>query len=310
MAKIFESLTDLIGGTPLLALNRYGKAIGLEARILAKLEYFNPGGSVKDRIGYGMILDAEQSGKLDPDTVIVESTSGNTGIGLALTAAARGYRLILTMPESFSVERRMMLAALGAELVLTPSGEGMQGAVNRASELCATLPKTFMPSQFDNPANPAMHRRTTAEEIWRDTDGVVDAFVAGVGTGGTLTGVGEVLRQRNPAIHIAAVEPFDSPLLSGGRPGSHRLQGIGANFIPKVLNREIISEVFDVKAEEAYAASRLVARTEGLLVGISSGAALHAATELAKRPEFSGKTIVVVLPDTGERYLSTELYRE
>jgi cysteine synthase A len=310
MAKIAKALTDLIGNTPLLELSRFGAARGLGAAVIGKLEYFNPGGSVKDRIGLAMIEDAESKGLLDRETVIVEPTSGNTGIGLALAAAARGYRLILTMPDSFSMERRNMLAALGAQIVLTPGPEGMAGAVRKAEELCAELKKAFMPQQFKNPANPAAHRRTTAEEIWRDTDGKIDVFVAGVGTGGTITGVGEALKARKPGVKIVAVEPYDSPLLTGGKPGAHKIQGIGANFIPDILNRSIIDEVIPVKEGEAFAASRELARTEGLLVGISSGAAAHASAELAKRPENKGKMIVVILPDTGERYLSTELYKE
>jgi len=309
MAKIAQALTELIGNTPLLELKRFGAARGLSARVLGKLEYFNPGGSVKDRIGLAMLEDAEQKGLLDHDTVIVEPTSGNTGIGLAIAAAVKGYRLIITMPDSFSMERRNMLAALGAELVLTPGSDGMSGAVRKAGELLKTLPKAYMPQQFENPANPAAHKKTTAEEIWRDTDGMVDIFVASVGTGGTLTGVGEALKARNPGVKIVAVEPFDSPLLTKGRAGPHKIQGIGANFVPAILNRAVIDEIFDVKTEEAYAASRDLARTEGLLVGISSGAAAFAAAELAKRPENKGKVIVVVLPDTGERYLSTDLYK-
>jgi cysteine synthase A len=309
MAKIAKALTDLIGNTPLLELKRFGAALGLGATVIGKLEYFNPGGSVKDRIGLAMIEEAEKKGLLDKDTVIVEPTSGNTGIALALTAAVKGYRLILTMPDSFSMERRSMLAALGAELVLTPGAAGMAGAVEKAEELASTLPKAFMPQQFKNPANPAAHRGTTAEEIWRDTGGLVDIFVAGVGTGGTITGVGEALKARKPGVKVVAVEPYDSPLLTGGKPGPHKIQGIGANFIPDILNRAILDEVIDVKADEAYAAARELARTEGLLVGISSGAAAHAAAVLAKRPENKGKMIVAILPDTGERYLSTELYK-
>jgi cysteine synthase len=310
MENISKSLTDLIGGTPMLELTRFAAHYNLNARIVAKLEYFNPGGSVKDRIGFAMIEDAEQKGLLDRDTVIVEPTSGNTGIGLALTAASRGYRLILTMPESFSVERRNLLAALGAELVLTAASDGMNGAVRKAEELCATLPKAYMPNQFSNPANPAAHRRTTAQEIWRDTDGSVDLFVASVGTGGTITGVGEALKEHKPAVKVVAVEPADSPLLSGGKPGPHKIQGIGANFIPEVLNRQILDEIIPVQNEEAFATSRELGKLEGLLVGISSGAAAFAALKLAQRPENKGKTIVVVLPDTGERYLSTELYQQ
>jgi cysteine synthase len=310
MAKIAKNLTELIGNTPLLELGNYGKASGLNATILAKLEYFNPLGSVKDRIGYAMIKDAEDRGILGRDSVLIEPTSGNTGIALAFAAAARGYRLILTMPETFSVERRNLLKALGAELVLTPGSEGMKGAIRKAEELTASTPHAYMPQQFKNPANPEIHRKTTAEEIWRDTGGRVDILVSGVGTGGTITGVGEVLKQKNPDLRVVAVEPFDSPVLSGGNPGPHKIQGIGAGFVPDVLNRAIIDEVFKVKNEEAFAASRKLARTEGLLVGISSGAAAFAATEIAGRPENRGKTIVVILPDTGERYLSTALYQE
>lgn len=310
MAKIASNLTDLIGNTPLLELRNYNGIHQLEARVIAKLEYFNPAGSVKDRIGFNMIKDAEEKGLINKDTVIVEPTSGNTGIALAFVAAAKGYRLILTMPETFSVERRNLLRALGAELVLTPGPEGMQGAVNKAQEILASTHNAYMPQQFQNPANPEIHRRTTAEEIWRDTDGEVDIFVGGVGTGGTITGVGEVLKQKKPGVKIVAVEPFDSPLLSGGSAGSHRIQGIGANFIPDILNRGIIDEVFKVKNEEAFQTSRNLAKSEGLIVGISSGAATFAATEIAKRPENKGKTIVVLLPDTGERYLSTPLFQE
>jgi len=309
MTKIAKSLTDLIGNTPLLELTNYNKDNSLEAKLIAKLEYFNPAGSVKDRIGYVMIKDAEDKGLINKDTVIIEPTSGNTGVGLAFVAAAKGYRLILTMPETMSVERRNLLKALGAELVLTPGPDGMKGAIRKAEELVEQTPDSFMPQQFDNPANPEIHRKTTAEEIWRDTDGKVDIFVAGVGTGGTITGVGEVLKQRNPNIKIVAVEPFDSPLLSGGNAGSHGIQGIGANFIPVVLNREIIDEVFKVKNHEAFETSRKLSKTEGLLVGISSGAAAFAATQIAKRPENKGKDIVVLLPDTGERYLSTDLFQ-
>ena len=310
MSKIAKSLTDLIGNTPLLELVNYGKANGLDATLLAKLEYFNPGGSVKDRIGYAMIKDAEERGLINSDTVIIEPTSGNTGVGLALTAAARGYRLILTMPETFSIERRKLLAALGAELVLTPGPDGMPGAIKKAEELVSEIKNSFMPQQFNNPANPEYHRKTTAEEIWKDTDGKVDIFVAGVGTGGTITGVGEVLKQRNPAIKIIAVEPDDSPVLSGGQKGPHKIQGIGAGFVPEVLNLSIIDEIFRVENESAFEASRKLAQSEGLLAGISSGAALYAASEVSKRPENKGKTIIVILPDTGERYLSTSLFQE
>ncbi|MEQ8174878.1 MAG: cysteine synthase A [Syntrophomonadaceae bacterium] len=308
MAPIASNITELIGNTPLLEISNYCRYNQVEARILAKLEYFNPAGSVKDRIGYAMIKDAEDKGLINKDTLIIEPTSGNTGIGLALVAAARGYRLVLTMPETFSIERRKLLKGLGAEVVLTPGDEGMAGALRVADELAASNPNSFIPGQFKNPANPAIHRATTAEEIWRDTDGKVDIFVAGVGTGGTVTGVGEGLKAKNPKIQIVAIEPHGSPLLSGGTAGPHKLQGLGANFIPEVLNRSILDEVFPVKNEDAFKTARLLSRTEGLLVGISSGAAAYAATEVAKRPENQAKTIVVLLPDTGERYLSTELF--
>lgn len=306
--KVVKNLTELIGNTPLLELVNYQKVNNLEARLLGKLEYFNPAGSVKDRIGYAMIKDAEEKGLINKDTVIIEPTSGNTGVALSFVAAARGYRLIITLPETFSVERRALMKALGAELVLTPGAEGMPGAIKKAEELAAQIPNSFIPQQFKNPANPEIHRKTTAEEVWNDTDGQVDIFVAGVGTGGTVTGVGEVLKSRKPDVKIVAVEPADSPVLSGGKKGPHKIQGIGAGFIPDILNLKVIDEIIQVKNEEAFEASRKVARTEGLLVGISSGAALHAATVLAKRPENKGKNIVVVLPDTGERYLSTQLY--
>lgn len=309
MTKIAQKLTDLIGNTPLLELSNFNEHHQLESRLIAKLEYFNPGGSVKDRIGNAMISDAEKRGILKPDSVIIEPTSGNTGIALALVAAAKGYRIILTMPETFSIERRNLLKALGAELVLTPGPLGMKGAIAKAVELAETTPNSFVPQQFKNPANPAIHRATTAEEIWKDTDGEVDIFVSGVGTGGTVTGVGEVLKERKPSVQIIAVEPKDSPVISGGNPGPHKIQGIGPGFIPDVLNRSVIDEVITVSNEDAFETSRQLARSEGLLVGISSGAATFAALQVAKRPENKGKTIVVVLPDTGERYLSTILYQ-
>ncbi|MHB1392386.1 MAG: cysteine synthase A [Clostridia bacterium] len=309
MGKISKNITELIGNTPLLEIVNYNRQEGINGKIITKLEYFNPGGSVKDRIGIAMIKDAEDKGLINKNTVIIEPTSGNTGIALAFVAAAKGYRLILTMPDTMSIERRNLLAALGAELVLTPGAEGMKGAIKKAEELVAETPNSFIPQQFKNPANAEIHRTTTAEEIWRDTDGQVDIFIAGVGTGGTITGVGEVLKAKNPDIKIIAVEPDDSPVLSGGNPGPHKLQGIGAGFVPDILNKEVIDEIFRVKNEEAFEAARKLAGTEGLLVGISSGAALHAATEVAKRPSNSGKSIVVLLPDTGERYLSTVLFQ-
>ncbi len=310
MSKIAKSLVDLIGNTPLLEVSNYSKAEGIEARLLVKLEYFNPAGSVKDRIGYAMIKDAEDKGILRPDSVIIEPTSGNTGIALAFVCAAKGYRLILTMPETMSVERRNLLKALGAEVVLTPGTEGMKGAIRTAEEIAAKTPHSFIPQQFQNMANPAIHRATTAEEIWRDTDGQVDIFVGGVGTGGTITGVGEVIKKRKPDFKVVAVEPDRSAVLSGEQPGPHKIQGIGAGFIPKVLNTSIIDEIFRVKNEDAFATSKALARHEGLIVGISSGAAAYAATQIAKRPENKGKTIVALLPDTGERYLSTALFQE
>jgi len=309
MSKIAKNLTELVGNTPLLELSNFNKAHNLESTIIAKLEYFNPAGSVKDRIGLAMIDAAEKQGILKKDTTIIEPTSGNTGIALAFVAAARGYRLVLTMPETMSIERRNLLKALGAELVLTPGPEGMNGAIRKAEELQSQTPNSFIPQQFNNPANPEIHRKTTAEEIWRDTEGKVDIFVSGIGTGGTITGVGEVLRARNPQVKIIAVEPFDSPILSGGKPGPHKIQGIGAGFIPKVLNTAIYDEIFRVRNEEAFEVGRELARIEGLLVGISSGAAAFAALQIGQRPENKGKRIVVILPDTGERYLSTLLYQ-
>ncbi|WP_434578672.1 cysteine synthase A [Thermoanaerobacterium thermosaccharolyticum] len=310
MSKIAKSLTDLIGNTPLLELSNYNQENNLKARLIAKLEYFNPLSSVKDRIGYAMIKDAEEKGLINKDTVIIEPTSGNTGIALAFVSAAKKYKLILTMPETMSVERRNLLKALGAEIVLTPGPEGMSGAVRKAEELAKEYGNAFIPQQFKNPVNPEIHRKTTAEEIWRDTDGNVDIFVAGVGTGGTITGVGEVLKERKPDVKIVAVEPADSPVLSGGKPGPHKIQGIGAGFVPDVFNKDIIDEIYQVRNNEAFETSRALAKAEGLLVGISSGAAAFAATQIAKRPENKGKTIVVLLPDTGERYLSTTLYQD
>ena len=308
--RTYERITDLIGGTPLLQLTNYGKENALDATIYGKLEYFNPAGSVKDRIAKAMIDDAEAKGLLKPDSVIIEPTSGNTGIGLAAVAAARGYKIILTMPETMSIERRNLLKAYGAELVLTEGAKGMKGAIAKAQELAAETPHSFIPSQFSNPANPAIHRSTTGPEIWQDTDGKVDIFVAGVGTGGTVTGVGEYLKSQNPNVKIVAVEPADSPVLSKGTPGSHKIQGIGAGFVPDTLNTEIYDEIITVENEDAFATGRSLARGEGLLVGISSGAAVFAATQLAKRPENKGKIIVALLPDTGERYLSTPMFAE
>ena len=310
MARIFKSLTELIGNTPLLELTNYNTKNSLDAKILAKLEYFNPLGSVKDRIAYAMIKDAEDKGLINKDTVIIEPTSGNTGIGLAFVAAAKGYKLIITLPETFSIERRNLLKALGAELVLTPGAEGMPGAIKKAEEIAAQTPNSFIPQQFKNPANPEIHRKTTAEEIWRDTDGKIDILVGGVGTGGTITGVGEALKAKNPNVKVIAVEPFDSPVLSGGVKGPHKIQGIGPGFVPDIFNINIVEEIFKVKNEEAFETSRQLSKLEGLLVGISSGAAAFAATEIAKRPENKGKTVVVVLPDTGERYLSTALFQQ
>jgi len=310
LPNIYKNLTELIGNTPLLELSNFNKIHQLEASIIAKLEYFNPAGSVKDRIGFAMIKDAEERGLLKPDSVIIESTSGNTGIGLAFAAAALGYRLIITLPETFSIERRKLLKALGAELVLTPATEGMTGAIRRADELAKEIPGAFIPEQFDNPANPAIHRKTTAEEIWQDTDGQVDIFIGGVGTGGTVSGVGEALKAKNPAIQVIAVEPFDSAVLSGGKRGLHAIQGLGAGFVPGNFKAEVVDEIITVKNHEAINTARILAKREGLLVGISSGAAAYAAMLVAKRPENKGKNIVVVLPDTGERYLSTPLFDE
>ena len=308
MAKIYKSLVELIGRTPLLELKNYSEQHDLEATLLGKLEYFNPAGSVKDRIAKAMIEDAEEKGLLNPKSVIIEPTSGNTGIGLAAVAAARGYRIILTMPETMSIERRNLLKAYGAEVVLTEGVKGMKGAIEKAKELTQSIPNSFMPGQFDNPANPKVHVATTGPEIWEDTEGEVDIFVAGVGTGGTISGVGKYLKQKNPKVKIVAVEPFDSTVLSGGKPGPHKIQGIGAGFVPQTLDTAIYDELIPVKNEDAFRAARTIARCEGVLIGISSGAAVWAATELAKRAENKGKTIVVLLPDTGERYLSTPLF--
>jgi len=306
---VANNIIELIGNTPLVRLNKLSEETGVEA--YGKLEYFNPAGSVKDRIGFAMIEDAEKKGLISPDkTVLVEPTSGNTGIALAFVAAAKGYRLILTMPETMSLERRNLLKAYGAELVLTPGSEGMKGAIQRAEQIVRETPNAYMLQQFKNPANPAIHRRTTAEEIWNDTDGRVDILISGVGTGGTITGVSEVIKERKPSFYAVAVEPADSPVLSGGKPGPHKIQGIGAGFVPDVLNTSIYDEVVQVTNEEAFAAARKLGREEGILLGISSGAALHAAKVVASRPENKGKVMVVILPDTGERYLSTALWQE
>ena len=310
MAKIYTSITQLIGGTPLVELSNYEAENKLEAKILAKLEYFNPAGSVKDRIAKAMLDDAEAKGVLKPGATIIEPTSGNTGIGLASVAAARGYKIILTMPETMSVERRNLLKAYGAELVLTDGAKGMKGAIEKANELAAATPGSFIPGQFVNPANPAIHRATTGPEIWADTDGKVDIFVAGVGTGGTLTGVGEYLKSQNPNVKIVAVEPAGSPVLSKGVAGPHKIQGIGAGFVPDTLNTSVYDEIIAVENEDAFKTGRAIARKEGVLIGISSGAAVYAATVLAPRPENKGKTIVALLPDTGDRYLSTPLFSE
>lgn len=308
MKKIAKQLTDLVGNTPLMELSNYNKLKGLKARLIVKLESFNPAGSVKDRMALAMIEDAETSGLLKPGATIIEPTSGNTGIGLAFVAASKGYKLILTMPDTMSVERRNLLKALGAELVLTPGANGMKGAIARAEELKAATPGAVILQQFDNPANPAMHERTTGQEIWRDTEGHVDIFVAGVGTGGTVSGVGAALKKHNPAVKVVAVEPTDSPVLSGGAPGAHKIQGIGAGFVPKNYNPAVVDEILQVTNDDAIRTGRELAQKEGLLVGISSGAAVSAATRLALLPENEGKTIVALLPDTGERYLSTLLY--
>lgn len=310
MSNIYTSAGQLIGHTPLLELVRMEKAEGLEARILAKLEYFNPAGSVKDRVAKAMIDDAEEKGLLKPGSVIIEPTSGNTGIGLAAVAAARGYRIIIVMPETMSVERRQLMKAYGAELVLTEGAQGMKGAIAKADELAKEIPNSFIPGQFVNPANPAVHRAATGPEIWADTDGQVDIFVAGVGTGGTVTGVGEYLKAQNPGVKVVAVEPAASPVLSRGTAGAHKIQGIGAGFVPEVLNTAVYDEIITVENEDAFAAGKLVGRTEGVLVGISSGAAVWAAIQLAKRPENKGKTIVALLPDTGDRYLSTPMFAD
>ncbi len=308
MSRVANNLTELIGNTPLLKLNGYSAKEGITASLIGKLEYHNPAGSVKDRIAWGMIREAEENGKLKPGSVIIEPTSGNTGIGLASVAAARGYRIIITMPETMSVERRKLLTAYGAELVLTEGAKGMKGAIAKAQELAEQTPDSFIPGQFVNPVNPQVHRETTGPEIWEDTAGQVDILVAGIGTGGTITGVGEFLKSKNANIKVVAVEPADSPVLSEGTPGPHKIQGIGAGFVPETLNTEIYDEIITVKNEDAFATGKEIAKTEGLLVGISSGAAIWAAAQVAKRPENAGKTIVAILPDTGERYLSTALF--
>lgn len=310
MADYYKGISGLIGNTPLVEVVNIEKELGLAATVLVKLEYLNPAGSVKDRVAKAMIEDAEEKGLLKEGSVIIEPTSGNTGIGLAAIAAARGYRIILTMPETMSVERRNILKAYGAELVLTEGAKGMKGAIAKADELAKEIPDSFIPGQFVNPANPAIHKRTTGPEIWRDTDGKVDIFIAGVGTGGTITGVGEYLKEQNPDIRVVALEPSDSPVLSEGRAGAHKIQGIGAGFVPEVLNTKVYDEIFQAQSADAFAAAKLLARKEGILVGISSGAALHGAIELAKRPENKGKVIVALLPDTGDRYYSTPLFTE
>ena len=310
MANIYGSVTELIGHTPLLAAKSFAAAHGLKANLLVKLEYFNPAGSVKDRIAIAMIEQAEKDGRIAPGATLIEPTSGNTGIGIASVAAARGYRAILTMPETMSIERRNLLKAYGAEIVLTDGSQGMKGAIAKAEELPRPTPNAFIPSQFENPANPAVHERTTGPEIWADTDGAVDAFVAGVGTGGTVTGVGRFLKSKNPGIHVVAVEPVDSPVLTGGKPGPHKIQGIGAGFVPATLDTNVYNEVIRVSNDDAFAYGKEFARREGVLIGISSGAALAAAVELAKRPAYEGKTVVALLPDGGDRYLSTDLFQD
>lgn len=310
MANIHKGTMDLIGNTPLVEVENIEKELGLEARVLVKLEYLNPAGSVKDRVARAMIEDAEEKGVLKEGAVIIEPTSGNTGIGLASIAAVKGYRIILTMPETMSVERRNILRAYGAEIVLTEGAKGMKGAIEKAQKLASEIPGSFIPGQFDNPANPAMHKKTTGPEIWEDTDGEIDIFIAGVGTGGTLTGVGEYLKSKNPRIQVVALEPADSPVLSEGHGGAHKIQGIGAGFVPGILNTKIYDEVYRAEAEEAFTAAKLLAKKEGILVGVSSGAALSGAIELAKRPENKGKTIVALLPDSGDRYYSTPLFVE
>lgn len=310
MAGYVKSTLDLIGNTPLMEVTNIEKELGLEAKVLVKLEYFNPAGSVKDRVAKAMIEDAEEKGILKEGATIIEPTSGNTGIGLAAIAAVKGYRIILTMPETMSVERRNILKAYGAELILTEGAKGMKGAIAKAEELAKEIPGSFLAGQFVNPANPAIHKKTTGPEIWNDTDGKVDIFIAGVGTGGTVTGVGEYLKEQNPDVEVVALEPADSPVLSEGKAGSHKIQGIGAGFVPAVLNTEIYDEVYKAKAEDAFATAKLLAKKEGILVGISAGAALHGAIELAKRPENKGKMIVALLPDTGDRYYSTPLFTE
>ncbi len=308
MSKIYKNVTELIGNTPLIELTKFEEIQKLEAKVIAKVEFFNPAGSVKDRIGLAMIEDAEKKGLINKDTVIIEPTSGNTGVGLALASVAKGYKLILTMPETMSIERRKLLTAYGAELVLTPGPDGMKGAIKKAEELASQYDNAFIPQQFKNPSNPAYHEKTTAVEIWEDTDGKVDAFIAGVGTGGTLTGVAKLLKKKNPKVKIIAVEPSDSPILEGGKPGPHKIQGIGAGFLPDVLDMDLVDEVIPVSNDNAYETTKKLARVEGLLVGISSGAATYAAIQVAKRPEFKGKNIVVILPDTGTRYLSTTVF--